>query len=453
MTWRQRAGGLFFLVLLSRILVLPLVLLVLSAVTWVLFKQPSWPAAAWLAGCLSLSAGIFLSARRCASRRRFILLFSRWFPLAEREDEAGLLARGARESFERKDFPKSQRLLDRALSLSPSQPLLHQNLANVLALSGRLEELRAHLAIHEPNGPRAKFMSKRRTRRLDLPLWTALSAAFLGLCLASSLGFGLWLAPQVGLDDLRPDRLFSAEDFRTYEDEQFLAYYHDPAFLSFTLATAREALRSDLEHYGLSRDQFGGSKIRLYLCDTQKEYLARAPFTRSWEGGCSLPEQRCIYLWHPGNAAELKNILAHELSHLCTYQFFSGIKDRDDWLNEGLACYLGYTFGLKGLPVTVPVWLRENVFADLKERHLPFQAFLSATPHEYGDDTDKIGLFYTQGFSVVFMLIEYFGEENFYKFLRTYARTNDISSALAETYPKISNIQDLQGMWLLFMTT
>jgi hypothetical protein len=247
---------------------------------------------------------------------------------------------------------------------------------------------------------------------------------------------------------------FTGNGFLVSQSGPFTFHYHDASFRDQVEPLAVEALKYDLEAFNLPAPSVTDQGISFYLCDSQKEYLSRSPYTRSWESASAEPAKRSIYLWKPpGGQNVLKNVLAHELSHLCYHQLLPSVPEDDDWLNEGLACYLGYGFAFEGTPASFAPWMGENLFQGLKDDHLPFKEFLAASPAAFGDDPARVELFYNQGFSLVFMLIHYFGEGNFLRFLTSYGQGRHLEPALAANYAKISSLQDLQGMWLLFMAS
>lgn len=411
----------------------------------------------WLMAWIPLIGLCAYALRCCRDHRAYLLHFSDWKDMRVSDKPGTHLAAiesGAKRAFLLAEYPQAALLLGKAMALEPGNPELIRNLASTQAMSSDHEALGNHLAIHEMDSPRWKFMVQLRHKgRLARSSRLLPSLAPMGLFfLLAALPVG-----QVVVEGwsyvLRLSRGFSSENFEVAETAHFEIYYHDEKFLGRTMPIAEEALAYDLKSYGLPEGPFSSQKIKLYLCDSQKEYLARSPRPRSWEQACAMPSIRSIYLWNPPDpyGIHLKTTLAHEVSHLCFHQVW--YDEDDDWLNEGLACYLGFRYALQDTDVTFKPWMLEHVFKGLKKKRLPFHHFLEATPSSFRDDTAGIELFYNQGFSVVFMLIEYFGEENFFRFLKAYSANKSIERALETSFPKISNIQDLQGMWLLFMAT
>ncbi len=199
-----------------------------------------------------------------------------------------------------------------------------------------------------------------------------------------------------------------------------LPSHEAPSWRRQVADVAGQALTQSLDFLGLPADSFGPGQIHLFLCADQAEYLARSPFTKSWEAGSALPEKHQIYLYRfPDNQASyFEVVLAHELTHLCYHRLVPASRS-DSWLNEGLADYLGYKFGLERAHFPRQAWLMANVFNALKKEALPFDAFLTENPQTMGDDK-AIDLFYIQGFSIVDVLIEQYGREPFLHFLRVF---------------------------------
>jgi aminopeptidase N len=191
--------------------------------------------------------------------------------------------------------------------------------------------------------------------------------------------------------------------------------------------------------------------MRLYLCETREEYLRRTPSAPPWEQASALPVLDSIYIHRlpPEQSIYFESVLAHELAHLLYHRFYP-VAGNDAWLNEGLADYLGYAFALDRAGFARQAWLDEHVFKQLEGQTIPFDRFFQVDPHRISN-TQEVATFYRQGFSVVFMLIEHYGQEQFLTFLRAYRRGDrDVAKALAEAYPTIQNTEGLASVWSLF---
>jgi hypothetical protein len=269
----------------------------------------------------------------------------------------------------------------------------------------------------------------------------------------SQLKGTLYHADFVFFDDAGLDRA---------ESEHFIYHYHsqNATFLNFTRFHAEHALEADCAVFNMAPAQFTSPKTSLYMAESEKDFLSRSPYVKSWEAGVTVPSLHAIFMYLPdkGNQAlQVKDTLGHEIGHVLFNRLFPDL-NRDTWLNEGLAMYLGTHYAHQGSSIAQAYlpWVDSYYFQDLRQRHLPFSTFLSASPQHMSSIGD-INTFYMQGFSIVVLLMDYLGNDGgpqrFMSFLRSYGRSKDMNQALGEIYsPRIRNMDDLQGIWLLFMT-
>jgi hypothetical protein len=371
-------------------------------------------------------------------------------------DEHTLLA--AADAFDQGRFDKVPDLMAR-LPQDRLEPAHWLGLGRALALSGRGQE--ALVALEKGGGGRRLTALFRPRSGLGLEIgpyfgdripanMEGIAALFVfALCLM--LGSGALC--QAVVRSLRsfvspPSATFDETSFHTEQRGRLTLYYHDPAFRDQSADLAEAALDHDLAFLGMPSDTFGPGAVKLYLCDSEEEYRRRAPDHPSWEAACAEPDAAAVYIhrFPEKDHVYFEVVMAHELGHLCYYRLAGS--SPDDWLNEGLADYLGYDFGLARAGVPRQAWLQDNYFAGLRDRALPFDLFFRTDPHALPDA--DVATFYQQGFSVVYLLIEDYGREPFLKFLREYGAGKDVNAALAASFPTIPNIRALAAVWSLF---
>jgi hypothetical protein len=250
------------------------------------------------------------------------------------------------------------------------------------------------------------------------------------------------------LPRLAPAASFDTSAFYTETRGRLTVFYHDADFRDQASALAEAALDHDLAFLGMPGDSFAPGSVKLYLCDSEAEYRRRAPTHPSWEAAAADPQATAIYIYRFPDKEKVffEVVMAHEIGHLCYYRMTGS--NPDDWLNEGLADYLGYDFGLERAGIPRQAWLQDNYFRSLRVRALPFDSFFKTDPHQLPDA--EVATFYTQGFSVVYLLIEDYGRGPFLKFLRECAAHKGIDAALAAAFPTIPNIGALASVWSLF---
>ncbi|MGH7442264.1 MAG: hypothetical protein ACREKE_06275, partial [bacterium] len=295
-----------------------------------------------------------------------------------------------------------------------------------------------------PAGMGAAAIGRLPNRMERLP---AFGALVLALLLAVG---GLWTFIDGRISTIRRPVLFDEMAFRSMTDGRLTFFYHDPAFRDFADPLAQDALNADLDFLGLGPDTFGPGQVHIYLCDSLAEYRRRAPYDPPWEAACADPPRASVYIHRFGSGGDgrltFEVVLAHELGHLCYYHLVG--RSPDDWLNEGLADYLGFRFGLDREGVPRQAWLQDHFFRGLRAQALPFDRFFSVEPRSLPDA--QVATFYRQGFSVVYLLVEDYGRGPFLVFLKALSGGGDVNRALAEAYPTIPNVASLAAVWGLF---
>jgi hypothetical protein len=390
----------------------------------------------------------------------FVAVVGRW-PLAPlpdgltQADEHSLLAAG--HAFDQGRFEKVPDLLARL----PPEGLVPGHwlgLGRSLALVGRAQE--AVEALEKGGAGRRVLGLFRPRRRLGMDIGPyfddRVSARLERIPGLAGLALGLLLASvalsHAIVQDLRsfapPAASFDGSSFHIEVRGRLTIYYHDPVFRDQSAALAEAALDHDLAFLGMPPDTFGPGAVKLYLCDSEDEYRRRAPTHPSWEAACAEPDAAAVYIhrFPDKDHVYFEVVMAHELGHLCYYRLAGS--SPDDWLNEGLADYLGYDFGLTRAGVPRQAWLQDNYFAGLRSRALPFDLFFRTDPHLLPEA--DVATFYQQGFSVVYLLIEDYGREPFLRFLREYGVGKDVNAALAASFPTIPDIGALAAVWSLF---
>jgi hypothetical protein len=453
----------------------------------VFFRAASAPNGIWLAVLgLWLCVGII---RSCLRRRLFLKLFGQWIELGSEENpELRSVLKGARSEFMSGRFSKVARLLERFLQERPANNEAQLNLAVCQVLTGHIDDAISLLEVAgDPRKqvvrlrPRERWekifswnqsYSESQVERFQEP-WRILAILGLGVLITITLIFydqnfvseGLFLAGRPFMDKGMTDTVadleyesydtdgLKVEDFHKFETENLIYYYHDEAFMQKASAIAESALSFDLKFFNLPPNQFARHKIRVFLCDTKEEYLKRSPFASPWEGGCAIPSRNIFYLYREGSSEELNPYfmvtVAHELCHICYYQIIPDI-GQDSWLNEGLACYQGYLYLCNQYQLPPESWVKENLFKNITLTPLPFDLFLNSRPQELAT-TAEVYQFYNQGHSMVFVLIQYYGKDAFLNFLHNYSRTKDMNASLSAAYDTIHSMDDLHGIWTLFM--
>jgi len=390
----------------------------------------------------------------------FIWLFGRW-PLEQDPPDLnqaeGHNVLAAATAFDQGQFSKAAALLMR-LPADRRSTGHWLALGRSSALCGELDESRVALKNAGIPWKIGRLMADRRAfgfnrgpyfdatmpGRIDhVPVF---SLVVLVLVLGCAAMTGFFYSRLRGLESLAPS--FDATAFQQETRGRLTLYYHDPDFRDHAAAVAQDALDHDLDFLGMPAGTFGPGTIKLYLCDSEAEYRRRSPNHPAWEAACADPPATAVYVYRLPDKDHIffEVVLAHELAHLCYYRMAGA--SPDDWLNEGLADYLGYHFGLDRAGIPRQAWLQDHYFQGLRSKAMPFSSFFNTDPRLL--PADDVATFYQQGFSVVYVLIEDYGREPFLKFLRECSDRKNVDTALASSFPTIPNIDALSAVWGLF---
>ena len=280
--------------------------------------------------CLAINGYVLA---RTVKVRHFLGSFCQWPNLPEEISalaETRHLANAARQAYFHGDYDRVPNLLDRMPT--PSVPAMLAK-GRALAMGGDFDGAIPFLEQGGEGAIARRYLSlkptfglfSRRYFTLQDLRWTTrpLRLAILGMAALILSGSVLVLNYNAVLSALTRTAVdFSDKDFKVKTQGVFTFHYHDEAFMRQSAEIGEEALSQILLFLALPSDTFGPGQIHLFLCSDQKEYLARSPYTRSWEAGSAFPQKRQIYLYPlPENQHIYYDvILAHELTHLAYYR-------------------------------------------------------------------------------------------------------------------------------------
>ena len=418
-----------------------------------------------LTGIICCDAGIRVSLRR----RAFLLNFGRWQEMDVSDDvaERRHLVSMARDLFMDGGYAKAAKLLERYLEQRPSDNASRLNLANCLVLDGHIDQALPLIELAGDSRKQLRWLrqeeGKLRYFSIVQPmndLQVAKARKVWPLLWQFSILFvvaGWFLVAEINADQTQLDKSqwtgLHESDFKRVETENIIYFYHDEQLISQVEEIAERALDYDLKFLNLPANQFSARKIRFFLCSSKEEYLLHSAYSKRWEGGVAYPSEGIFYTYVEQGKLDsyFLNVVAHELCHICYYQTNSKLS-QDSWLNEGLASYQGYNFEYETLNAPVAAALKEQAFRGIADHPLPFEIFLHDRPQSLSSvaDVDK---FYMQGLSMVYVLIRFYGKDPFLKFVHTFGMTQDMNQALSASYDSIHSLDDLYGVWSLFMKT
>ncbi len=179
-------------------------------------------------------------------------------------------------------------------------------------------------------------------------------------------------------------------------------------------------------------------KVNVYLTQRADKYqqLSGRPL---WSGGAANLKERKIYLY---KSHEWKGILAHELTHIYFDSFFGGYEKSPLWLSEGMAVYIQIKYG-----GSKPMWLKENLTRLVNGNYYKIKDLTETTSLD--DINEKnIKLWYTQAYTVVYLLLKIQRKDEFYQFCRLIKEGNSTSKSLYLAYGKpYTTLSALESVW------
>jgi hypothetical protein len=246
-----------------------------------------------------------------------------------------------------------------------------------------------------------------------------------------ALGGKVETAPvRIQFDDSRYSWQSLAEGMVTvywYEGKQ--------SFAQELMSAAQQALTR------LSQDTGAQLKkpVRLYIYASTQDFQGALVFPRGWEGAVTYAEYGTMVFGISTSIVNWgKRAIAHELSHLVTYQMtYNPYNDVPTWLNEGLAMY---TEG--ALEASYASYLKRAIAANslISVRSLasPFSAISELATQSYAES-----------FSIVEFLISQYGQDKMLTLLNTFRQGSGWDAALVKVYG--FDMDGLDKLWRVYV--
>jgi hypothetical protein len=208
-------------------------------------------------------------------------------------------------------------------------------------------------------------------------------------------------------------------------------YEGKQAFAQELMSAAQQALAR------LSQDTGAQLKkpVRLYIYASTQDLQGALIFPQEWAGGVAYEGYDTIAIGISTSSLSWgKRAIAHELSHLVTYQMtdnpYNGLPN---WLNEGLAMYAegaleaSFASSLKNA-------IANNSLISVRSLSSPFSAFPELATQSYAES-----------FSVVEFLISQYGQEKMLTLLNTFHEGSGWDAALVKVYG--FDMDGLEAQW------
>ena len=164
--------------------------------------------------------------------------------------------------------------------------------------------------------------------------------------------------------------------------------------------------------------------VKIYIYASSTDLRGALVYPEEWTGGVAYIEYGILAIGiAPDNLAWGKRAMAHELTHLVTYQMTSNpYSDIPTWLNEGLSMYAE-----GDLETSFRSLLDEAISED---KLVSVQSLSSNFPA----DPQEARLSYAESYSLVNFLIHSYGREKMLSLLGVFKQGSSYDDALKEVY-------------------
>lgn len=206
----------------------------------------------------------------------------------------------------------------------------------------------------------------------------------------------------------------------TQDKVSILWYEGDQAFAQRLMQAAQGALTRLAQDTGTRLER----PVQLYIYASSEALRGARVFPQEWEGGVAFPDHGIIAIGISlGNLAWGETTVAHELSHVVTYQMtLNCYGDLPTWLDEGLATYA------EGEPEPN---LKARLQRAISQDQLHSVKSLSSS---FPAQAEAANLAYAQSYSLVDFLIRRYGQEKMLSLLAAFKEGLTYDEALQKVY-------------------
>jgi hypothetical protein len=227
----------------------------------------------------------------------------------------------------------------------------------------------------------------------------------------------------------------------------FIVYYKsgvDQNFVDDIIESSENYYNDIAKNLGYYRYKFWlwDQRAKLYIYPDQPSFQ-QAMNQPSWSGGCASYYEKTLWTF-PHAAGFFDSILPHELGHIIFREFagFSSIIPL--WFEEGTASYQE-----KSKRYAAKNMVKELLAAG---KLLTIEQLALVTNTNTMLDKDAAEVFYAESVSIIYFLIEKYGDYRFAKLCKALKESASFDKALKKTYYNIANTQDLQKEWIRFLS-
>lgn len=233
-----------------------------------------------------------------------------------------------------------------------------------------------------------------------------------------------------------------AEDgWNEYRGRYFLVYYKNaPKDLIKQIDQSSEQYYREITNkFGFIRSQTWAwdNKAKIYVYDDKDDYVNTGKLM-NWSSGIALARQKIIRTF-PSAHGFFDSTLPHELGHIIFREFIGYRTSIPYWFEEGVAMYQEKARRW-GAGDDVKKAMKDGKFLSLDK--------LEDLRLTNDSDQDLIKLFYSESASAVKFIIDTMGSARFERFCRKLKEGKPFDWALASVYPKFSDMEKLNTLWM-----
>lgn len=203
------------------------------------------------------------------------------------------------------------------------------------------------------------------------------------------------------------------------------------------------------EYYTKIADDLGFRKFNFWLWDNRASIYIHddangfQAYTGqpAWAIGATLPQDKIIHSFIDAKGF-FDATLRHEMAHVI-FREFVGFDNYGVplWLDEGVASYQG-NYSPAGINRIIKKAMTDNKFIKLED--------LAGFNPLAAQDTDSVGIFYSEATSIVDCLIREFGKEDFVSFCQALRDKKDLVDALYSVY-SLGSLSELSQTWAKYI--
>lgn len=262
------------------------------------------------------------------------------------------------------------------------------------------------------------------------------------------LSFFFWLV--FLLSCFYPVSRFAAEkDFRQLRSEHFVINYDESVDYNYVYKVkdiSEKFYREITQEFRLIRDKLWlwDNRAEISIAKDKKDYGDKFNCP-SWSTACVDYRGKIIYTYP--DQERFTPIFIHELTHIIFREYVGGGNELPLWLDEAVAVYMEDKFSKQSYRNNISILsaaIKEDRDIRLSELNKIAFSDIKNKPQDY------INLFYLESFSIVYFIINRYGNDKFHLFLYFLKKGNTTLESLSKAIYSLKTWEDLEKQWKKF---